>query len=56
MSNVHKYWVMNDGEVKHEDYVNDGIDQYNDFTCLIRVIPLIQISYLMILKMVMMKI
>lgn len=32
MSNVHKYWVMNDGGVKHEDYVNDGIDQSNDFT------------------------
>ena len=29
---IHKYWVMNDGEVKHEDYVNDGIDQSNDFT------------------------
>ena len=29
---IHKYWVMNDGEVKHEDYVNDGIEQSNDFT------------------------
>lgn len=29
---IHKYWVMYDGEVKHEDYVNDGIDQSNDFT------------------------
>ena len=32
MSNIHQYWVTNDGEVKHEDYVNDGIDQSNDFT------------------------
>lgn len=30
--NIHKYWVMNDGEVKHDDYANDCVDQSNDFT------------------------
>lgn len=29
---IHKYWVMNDGEVKHDDYANDCVDESNDFT------------------------
>lgn len=30
--NLHKYWVMNDGEVKHDDYANDCVDESNDFS------------------------
>lgn len=29
---IHKYWVMNDGEVIHDDFVNEHIDESNDFT------------------------
>lgn len=29
---LHKYWVMNDGEVVHDDFVNECIDESNDFT------------------------
>lgn len=29
---VHKYWVMNDSEVKHDDNVDECVDESNDFT------------------------
>ena len=29
---IHKYWVMNDGEVKHEDYVNECVIENDDST------------------------
>lgn len=30
--NILKYCVMNDGEVLHEDWIDDHIDESNDFT------------------------
>ena len=29
---IHKYWVMTDGEVKHEDYVNECVIENDDST------------------------
>lgn len=29
---IHKYWVMNDGEVLHDDWAQEGVDESNDFT------------------------
>ena len=29
---IHKYWVMNDGEVKHENYVNECVIENDDST------------------------
>ena len=29
---LHKYWVMNDGEVIHDDFMNEHVDESNDFT------------------------
>lgn len=29
---IHKYYVMNDGEVFHEDFMEEHIDESNDFT------------------------
>lgn len=29
---IHKYWVMNNGEVIHDDFVEEHVDESNDFT------------------------
>lgn len=29
---MHKYWVMNSGEVYHDDFMNEFVDESNDYT------------------------